>query len=301
MTVTPLNDLSKWINSALYSDGLVPRQIMHSDNAALASAVEECGLWRIDRVATEIDCPLCPEDHIVKVCRGDREEFEFYCIQNGWDAVSREALEFSRFDRDRLIRELARASGIKTNRVTQHAQGNLFRFGMVSRDVDNADWILAYADRLESDNVRSGVVDAIAGHFSSGPGLVATPSLVPLNIPLPRNYKLIALHDCFGLQGSELVLRSDMIATRLGISKKAPGQAGRPSYAAKIEKIWLEQIRKPDWPSGRDDQANRILDHWPPSPTGKPQLGTVKNQLPRLEKNHNWARVGSRRTKPQNT
>ena len=144
--------------------------------------------------------------------------------------------------------------------------------------------MLAYTDRIESENALAGVVDALATRFSKGPGLIATPSVVPMNLPLPHNYRLIALHELIFGQEKKLVINHIVAETRLGRAKKGTGSPGRPSAEKTVHQIWLVLHQQDSWPARRSAQVDLVLRQWP-SDVGGRATGTIANYLRKFEHN----------------
>ncbi len=160
----------------------------------------------------------------------------------------------------------------------------LASLGFVASDSNRREWVLTYADRLDDEAGLTRVIEALASELPSGPGLVVTPSPVPLNLPLPRNYNLIALHELFSGHEDGFRVNQEVVEIRLGRSKKAPGQPGRPSERELVKEIWLPARLSDTWPTQRTAQAKILLSRWPAEHESRPAVKTIENHIRYFER-----------------
>ena len=278
-----LASLSRWINAFLMQDKTVARACLASDNAEVLELVETCGIFVAQGSLEEVACTQCDDPHASPVLRTPEGQFGHYCLKNGWVPISPEEIALLAFDHAALLEALASGSGLPRSKSRSYAEGRLVYLGMVDKGA-RAPWVLGYADRLEDANMQASVISELAERFPSGPGLIATPSSVPLNMPLPGGFKLAALHELFAAVGDEMLLDAAHAETRLGKRRRVPGVPGRPTERGIIRKTWLEERNAPDWPQTRQHQADYILAKWPDEAASRPSPKTIINHLAAFER-----------------
>lgn len=278
-----LAPLSRWINASLMHDKAVARACLASENAGVLELLESCGIFVARGSLQEVACTQCDDPHASPVLRSAEGQFGHYCLKNGWVPLSPEEIALLRFDRTALLGALALGAGLPRNKSRFYADGRLVYLGIVDSD-SRAPWMFAYGDRLEDASVQANVISELAERFPRGPGLIATPSSIPLNMPLPRGFKLSALHELFTAAGNGMLLNAEHAETRLGTRKKVPGVPGRPTERGIIRKIWREERHAPDWPRSRQEQADYVLAKWPDESASRPSPKTIINHLAAFER-----------------
>jgi hypothetical protein len=273
-----LAPLSSLINAALYSPAPTPQSVF-TDGRLLAlceaySIFSQCGL------AENVTCRECEEPHTAAVFL-DHGRFFYRCLFNGRIDLKEEDLRLFAFDRDALLNALAAAANLPTRRINFHSDRRLVRLGFANDEERN--WIIGYADSLDVTNSLAGVTEALEKQFSDGPGLIVTPSPINLNLPLPRSYRLIALHELFFGEANRIVLDWTAAWSRLGRRKRVPGIPGRPTELEKTSRLRRELQSAGTWPSERSAQAKLVLQQWSNDDMPKPACKTIQNHLRVLE------------------
>lgn len=277
--------LSNWINRFLAKNTGVPRAVLIRENFALLLLAELLGIIRKVGVARDIACPVCAEEpHICRVISKENSRFEVNCIANGPVELSHDDVTLVTFDRQALLDALTSAAGGGTRNLKSFADGRLYRLAFVESVGAHSGWTLGYADGLEDENVLAGLISALAEQFKQGPGLIVTPTVIPMSLPLPSNYRFARLHELFRGSKTEFSLDHGVADLRLGRRKKNPGQAGRPSEKEVSRRIWQKESRKEGWPEKRADQAERIRARWPTDMEEKPAAGTLANHIREFER-----------------
>ena len=273
-----LAPLSSLINATLFLR-VPPPQSVFTDERLLAlceaySIFSQCGL------AENVTCRECEEPHTAAVVL-DRGRFFYRCLFNGRVDLKEEDLRLFAFDRDALLYALAAAASLPTRGIIFHADRRLVRLGFV--DDQERKWIIGYADGLDNSNSLAGVTEALEKQFSDGPGLIVTPSPINLNLPLPRLYRLIALHELFFGEANRIVLDWTAAWTWLGRRKRVPGIPGRPTVLEKTRKLRTKLQSAEKWPSERSAQVKLVLQQWSNEDMPKPACKTIENHLRVLE------------------
>ena len=113
--------------------------------------------------------------------------------------------------------------------------------------------------------------------------VVVTPSPVPINLTLPRSYRLIALHGLFFGHEDGFHIDREAAQIRLGRGKKAPGQPGRPTDRELVKEIWLaerlSELGGTTGSAGRD-----YLSRWPSEHRSRPAIKTIENHIRDFER-----------------
>ena len=284
MTAIDLRLLSHWINGFLAFDAPVTRATFARQDKTVLRLAEGLGILRNIGIAPDIACTVCPDDpHRCRVLRTSEGHYRIRCLDNGWIDVTPDEVTLLACDRQALLAGLAHAAGKKPGDVRLYANGRLARIGFVENRCGADGWMLGYADGLENENIWSGAVEALAREFARGPGLIATPSALPINLPLPNNYQLFALHDLVHGTGTELVVNYIAAEAQLGRRKKTPGHSGRSSEKATVRRIWVGSRHRHDWPAGRGAQVDMILSGWPSDGSRTPARGTIENHIREFE------------------
>jgi hypothetical protein len=278
-----LAPLSRWINASLMQEKAVVRARLASDDADVLELVESCGIFVAQGSLQEVACTQCDEPHASPVFRSQEGQVGHYCLKNGWIPLTPEQIALVAFDPAALLRGLASGVGLPWNKSRFYADGRLVYLGIVDSD-SRAPWVLGYADQLEDTNVQASAIEELAERFPGGPGLIATPSPVPLNMPLPRGFKLAALHELFAAVADGIVLDAAHAETRLDMRRKVPGVPGRPTERGMIRQIWMKGRHAPDWPQSRQAQADYILNKWPDEAVSRPRPKTIINHLATFER-----------------
>lgn len=208
---------------------------------------------------------------------------EIFCLENGRISLSLDEVTLIGFDRNAFMRALAKAIGVDHENIRYYAGNKLVRLGDIVRASASPPWVLAYADGLEDENNLAGVIEALACQFPKGPGLIATPSILPVNLPLPNHHRLIALHDLFRGCENGFVIDHAAADVRLGRRKKLPGQAGRPTERETTRHLWAQLSQREGWPSARGHQVELVLSNWPEDAGSIPASGTVEKHLREFE------------------
>ncbi len=234
-------------------------------------------------VATQVTCLQCDDAHAAQVIPGPDGKFGYDCLLSGWSELADDEVTLLRFDRAALLNALAVSAGLKPAGIRFVAGDRLVSLGLVSRPADRRGWMPGYADHLEDCNTLSGVTTALNNQFPRGPGLIITPSLINLNLPLPGGYRLIGLADIAYGTSDGLAVNWGATDLYLRKRKKVPGQRGRPSERKAIWDIWEIARRSPLWPQHRLDQASFILGQWNKA-EAPPSAGTIKNYIPKFER-----------------
>lgn len=274
--------LSRWINASLRSKQPFARHLLQAQAAEVLDLAEHAGIFRNAGLQTHVTCTACDDPHASPVLRSPEGQFGHYCLRNGRIPLGLDEIALVALDRAALLRVLASGAGLPPNKCRSYADGRLVYLGIVDSD-SRAPWVLGYADRLEDTNVQASVIAELAERFPKGPGLISTPSAVPLNMPLPGGFKLAALDELFAAVGDGMVLDAAHAETRLGTRKKVPGAPGRPTMRAIIRDIWLNERDDDDWPQSRQDQASYVLAHWPEAASSRPSPKTVMHHLKEFE------------------
>ena len=255
-----LEILSRWINGLLTSAAPVLRAPLAQENGPVLQLCERLGLLRRVGIANELSCAVCAVDpHPCRVMRTANGQYRYYCLANGWINLREEDVILLALDREALLTALASVIAVSPRGIKAFADGQLTRLGFVTPSTGCRGWMLGYADRLENANVIASVTGALAEQFPDGPGLIATPSPIHMNVPLPRKYRLIALHDLVFAREDKLVIDRSEVAIRLGERERTPGQPGRPTHHHTTERLWGALKSRPGWPTTKKDQAELIL------------------------------------------
>lgn len=278
-----LSPLSRWINASLIQETAVVRARLASEDADVLELVESCGIFVAYGSMQEVTCTQCDDPHASPVFRSPEGKFGHYCLKNGWIPLTPEQIALVAFDRAALLRVLASGVGLPPNKCRSYSDGRLVYLGIVDPE-SRAPWVLGYADRLEDTNVQASVIAELAERFPKGPGLISTPSAVPLNMLLPGGFKLAALDELFAAVGDGMLLNAAYAETRLGTRRKAHGVPGRPTEREVIRQIWMEGRHAPDWPQTRQAQADYILAKWPDEAASRPSPKTIINHLATFER-----------------
>lgn len=231
-----LRSLSRWINGSLLSNAPVRRSAYAAEDRHVLELAERSDVLQPAGLASEINCDFCDEPHACRVIRADGC-YRYLCLLNGWVEVAEEDLTLLAFNREQLLLGLAKAAGADRGKIRTFAQGRLVQLAFVPTGPNSKDWVFAYADKLEDENALTSMVEALATALPDGPGLIATPSVVPTNLPLPRNYRLITCHELIFGHHQELKIDRRAAEIRIGARKKAPGKTGRPSNRRRF-KTW---------------------------------------------------------------
>jgi hypothetical protein len=206
----------------------------------------------------------------------------FYrCLFNGEVELTSDHVRLFDIDRRAFLDVLAAAAKLGSRSRMSFAEDRLVRLGLVADK--GREWVLGYADGLTSPNVFTGVQDAIEKQLPDGPGLIATPSAVHLNTPLPRSYRLISLHELFFAQGEHFTLDWDAAYTRMGRRKKVPGTPGRPSEFEVTRRMRSDLMSRGQWPSTRAAQVNFVEECWPHEEANIPARKTIEAHLRDIE------------------
>jgi len=275
--------LSRWINASLRSKQPFARHLLQAQAAEVLDLAEHAGIFRNVGLQTHVTCTACDDPHASPVLRSPEGQFGHYCLGNGWIPLGLDEIALVALDRAALLRVLASGVGLPPNKCRSYADGRLVYLGIVDSD-SRAPWVLGYADRLEDTNVQASVIAELAERFPKGPGLIATPSDVPLNMPLPGGFKLAALDELFAAVGDGMLLNAAHAETRLGTRRKAHGVPGRPTEREVIRQIWMRGRHAPDWPQTRQAQADYILANWPDEAASRPSPKTIINHLATFER-----------------
>ena len=278
-----LTCLASWINRSLGHERSIPRIVLLNQNGDVLRLAERCSILRHHGVATQVTCLQCDDAHAAKVIAVPDGKFGYDCLLNGWVELAEDEVTLLRFDRAALLNTLVVSAGLKSARMRFFAGGRLVCFGLVSRAADRRGWMLGYADHLEDCNTLSDVTTALDNQFPRGPGLIITPSLINLNLPLPGGYRLIGLADIAYGTSDGLAVNWETTDVYLRKRKKVAAQRGRPSERKAIWDIWKIARQSSQWPQHQVDQANFILTQWNRA-EAPPSAGTIKNYLPTFER-----------------
>lgn len=263
-----LSSLSQWLNVSLRSGKSLPRRAYSVERLQLLC--ETLGVLSFQGIAQEVTCRECEFPHPANVIY-DCGRYVHNCLLNGEIELTENDVRLFAIDRDALLDALANAANLAVRNSISYAEGRLIRLGFVSDD--DRIWPLAYADDLTRPNVFAALQEAIEKQFPDGPGLIATPSRVHLNVPLHRSYALIPLLELFFGQANQFVLDQQVAITRLGRRKKNPGVPGRPTEREETRRIRSDIRKRGQWPSGRAAQVKLIEENWP---DGGPEIPTPK-------------------------
>jgi hypothetical protein len=272
-----LAPLSQWINAFLFTN-LIPR--FGCADEKVAQLCETLKIFQSRGLAETVACRECEEPHVATVMF-DEGRIYYWCLLNGDIEVAKQDLELIAFDRNQLIDALSAAACLPARGRAFHAGGRLVQLGFVADQ--EREWFLSYADDLDNPNTLAGVVDSVAKMLPDGPGLIATPSRVPLVLPLPRSYKLIALHELFFGTVDRILLDLPVAWSRLGWRKVIPGTPGRPTQREAIRQMRVELIKRGEWPKSRRAQASVMLERWPQGDRTRPAPKTIENLRPQIE------------------
>jgi hypothetical protein len=231
-------------------------------------------------IAQEITCLECDAPHPA-IVNHDGGRYFYRCLFNGEIELTSDDVRLFAIDRNALLDALASAAKLVSRSRISYAEDRLIRLGFVT-DKDR-DWVLAYADGLTSPNNFAGVQEAIEKQFPDGPGLIATPSTVHLNMPLPRRYYLISLHELFFGQAGHFVLDWDAAHHRLGRRKKVPGAPGRPTGREETRRIRSDLVKRGQWPSARAVQVRLVEKNWLHEGSKVPRPKTIEAHLLAIE------------------
>ena len=242
-----LRSLSRWINGSLLSNAPVRRSAYAAEDRHVLELAERSDVLQPAGLASEINCDFCDEPHACRVIRADGC-YRYLCLLNGWVEVAEEDLTLLAFNRERLLASLAQTAGGQPRTIKTFARDQLTRLAFVELSSSRPNWVFAYADKLEDENVQAGVIESLATEFPDGPGLIATPSAVPMNLPLPRRYSLIALHDLVFGYGHEFAIDYEVAGTRLDRRQKTTGRPGRPTEQEAIRELWSQLRTSQNWP-----------------------------------------------------
>lgn len=278
-----LAPLSRWINAWLRSERPFARNDLQGRDAEVLDLAEHIGIIRPVGSQTRVTCTECDDPHPARIELLPDGRLAYLCLQNGWIELSAEQIALVTLDKAVLLNTLAAAAGLNQVKPKSYAEGRLALFGLVPTAARGSDWILGYADELEHENVLAGVTEALWNRTPSGPGLIATPSTVNLNMPLPRQFKLVALHELFVGEYERIFIEPAVVADRLGRQRKIPGERGRPGTLEVTREIWSAARKAVDWPSARKQQAERIRADWPSDQRPAPSPKTIENHLRELE------------------
>jgi hypothetical protein len=277
--------LSRWVNGFLVSGTPVLRPALSRDSDRLLRFLENLGVLRRLGIADELSCTVCVDDpHCCRVQRMATGRYRYRCLVNGWIEIAEEDLILLAFDRKALLRALSKAAGSSAASIRLLAGDRLAHLTFIAASAGQSGWTLGYADQLEDENVLASVIDSLATRFPDGPGLIATPSFVPMNLPLPRHYRLIALHELVALRGDEIAIREPEAADRLALRKSVSGLPGRPTRIETVKSLWAALKTTPAWPNAREAQAELILTHWPEDGRKPPKKGTIQNHIRQFER-----------------
>ena len=263
-----LSSLSQWLNVSLRSGRPLPRRAYNVER--LRPLCETLGILSFQGVAREVTCQECEDPHPA-IVNHHCGRYAYNCLLNGEIELHDDDIRLFAIDRDAFLDALANATNLAARNRISYAEGRLVRLGFVS-DEDRI-WPLAYADDLARPNVFAAVQETIEKQFPDGPGLIATPSRVHLNMPLHRSYGLIPLHELFFGQANQIMLDREVALIRLGRRKKSPGVPGRPTEREETRRIRSDFLQRDQWPSGRAAQVQLIEENWP---DGGPQIPAPK-------------------------
>lgn len=291
MTAVDQRILSEWVNTFTRFDAAMLRGGFRRRNSELLRRLEALGVIRRVGAALHIECPYCSETpHVCDVVTGVDGRLQILCLENGRIPLTFDAVSLITMDRNALLGCLAVSAGKKSERIRFFADGRLALIGAVERPSSSTPYVLGYADGLEEENNIAGVIDALASQFPQGPGLIATPSDVPLNLPLPYKHRLIGLHELVRVDSRCLVIASAAVDVRLGQRKRVAGLAGRPTKKKTTRSLWEQLHTRPDWPTGRAAQVARVLADWQPGGGRPPACGTIEKHIRQFERDTEYRR-----------
>jgi hypothetical protein len=276
--------LTRWINGSLSSKEPIPRKLLASEDLRVLGLAERCGIFQCAGVASRISCEYCEDPHPCPIIRSAEGAYYYHCLLNGRIDAGKDRLALLAFDRAALLAALAAAIDGPAKGIRLFAGQRLARLGFVASGSRRQDWMLTYADRLNDEAVLTRVIEALASELPNGPGLVVTPSPVPMNLTLPRSYRLIALHELFFGHEDGFHIDREAAQIRLGRGKKAPGQPGRPTDRELVKEIWLAERRSETWAAQRAAQAEIILSRWPSEHRSRPAIKTIENHIRDFER-----------------
>jgi hypothetical protein len=276
--------LTRWIDGCLGPEKPVLRKLLADDDMRVLSLAERRGIFRHAGLLKTICCRYCEDPHSCPVIRSPEGRYHYHCLNNGRIDVGQDELTLLAFDRTALFAALVAAIGGQRSGIRLFAGGRLARLGLVVSATNAQQWMLIYADGLDDEAVLTRAIDALASELPNGPGLVATPSPVAMNLTLPRNYRLIALHELFSGWEDGFLLDHKAAEIRLGRPKKPPGQPGRPSERELVKEIWLAARGSEAWPAQRTPQAQMILSQWPSEHGSRPAVKTIENHIRDFER-----------------
>ncbi|MEM9355009.1 MAG: hypothetical protein AAGB04_02250 [Pseudomonadota bacterium] len=278
-----IQPLCRWLNACLTSNSVFLRKDLADQAGPLLEMAEGLDVVRPSGIASTVTCGECYWDHSAKIEANAEGNYGYLCIHDGWINVRKANLELVQIDRDALLQALALSVGSNAREPRHFAEGRLVQIGFVTQLSAKADWNIGYADGLEVPNSLTAIINALERQFKSGPGLIVTPSDISLAIPLPSHYRLIALHDLFRLGASGFVLNEDVVSWCLGHQRTEPRKRGPQSAIATTREVWLAGRAKPDRPSSREAQMDRIIARWPKDKGRIRGRGTIGNHLRQLD------------------
>jgi hypothetical protein len=276
--------LARWINGCLMCEGPIPRRSLANADLGVLDLAERCGIFRGAALANRMTCHYCEDPHACTVACGPDGVYHYRCLANGRVNVDEHDLALLAFDRAALLAALVAAISGPVSGIRLFAKERLARLGFVASHPNRQAWVLGYADGLDDEAALTRVIDALAAEMANGPGLVVTPSPVPMSLPLPRGYRLIALRELFFGRKDGFHIDHEAAEVRLGRPKSAPGSPGRPSQREVVRKIWLAARQSENWPAQRTAQAEMILSHWPPQHGARPAAKTIKHHIGSFER-----------------
>ncbi len=278
-----LQRLSSWLNVVSRTSRILYRRPLAEQAASILSLCEASGIIAFQGLALEVTCRECDDPHVAQILY-QGVSYHYLCPMNGVISLTEDDLKLVRCDKKALLRALSASAGLKENAARVLNDGSLVYLGLTAQDRGNQPWGLAYAEGLEDPNILAGVIENIQQRFCDGPGLIVTPSRVALTLPLPRSYKLIALHELFFGESDRITLDLQMARTRLGRREKVPRTPGRPTKRETTRRLQAELKSAGDWPASASLQVRLIQAQWPQEDWPPPAPNTLENQLRRLNK-----------------
>lgn len=270
--------LENWINRFLANQKSLPRSIFSNQNDNILKLAESLKIFVPDGYLKRVTCMECESAHSADVILTEKGNYGYKCLFNGWIDLQEDDVLLLRFERKPLLDSIASVSGLKHKQYQAYADDRLISIGLVKENEKHKDWYLGYADRLDNYNVLSGITEALSNQFPEGPGLIVTPSLVNINLPLPKKHHLISLSDFLVVSNNNLSLNQQNIDIRLGRNKKIKHSRGRPGSKDITRNIWKIEHVKPEWPSPREEQAKLIFSKLDTTVTDI-ELGTIMNHI----------------------
>lgn len=277
-----LDTLSHWVTGMLRNGEQFVRSSFVRCDASLLNLAETLGILTKTATASHLACPVCPDDsHRCRVSAHSGSRYSIRCLKNGKIELSNDDVALLSLNREALLKALARAVGYKVQGIRTYASSRLANLGFWQDGADGR--TIGYADLLEDENSLAGVVTALQTQFPKGPGIIATPSLIPITLPLPKGYSFIAFQDLFYGHSGQLKIDGAVVASRLGLGSRGSLTRGRPSKSSTTKYIWQIERNTSSWPKRRGDQAALIASNWPPDGGAAPALGTIKKHISALE------------------